>query len=289
MKKLVSLVTALAMMSGMALCASAEGTSFAKGDVDMDGVITGHDAAIVSKYADGILEMEITDEQLGLADMNGDGTVDAADAALIAENQEYTLCDINLDGHASVTEHTDLLNLVCLNSIDRRVGFGDYGVRADIDCNGVIDIYDSVDILYYYMYTAAELPTFVDGKFYMDSQAIEEDYIKQQKEMAEYLSDEELKNEIKNINSLEDWFNCRCRPSVKAKADIDGDGRVSTKDATDILTMYSKNVAGVKPITSPDYDPDVIKKADINLDGKIDVKDAAFVLNVYAMIAADIL
>ncbi len=57
MRKLVSLLTAVTMVGGMALAASAEGASYALGDVDLDGIITGHDTAMVSRY---VTEGDIT-------------------------------------------------------------------------------------------------------------------------------------------------------------------------------------------------------------------------------------
>ncbi|MFR3811396.1 MAG: dockerin type I repeat-containing protein [Ruminococcus callidus] len=58
--------------------------------MDMDGVITGHDAAVVSRYlhVDNTL---LNADQLALADVNGDGVVDQADADWIHENEEVEL------------------------------------------------------------------------------------------------------------------------------------------------------------------------------------------------------
>ena len=71
-------VLALSALPISAMSAGAEG-AYAPGDVDMDGVITGHDAAVVSRYlhVDNTL---LNADQLALADVNGDGVVDQADA-----------------------------------------------------------------------------------------------------------------------------------------------------------------------------------------------------------------
>ena len=72
------------------LSVSAEGSTYAQGDVDMDGTITGHDSAMVSRH---LLDSTytLTDTQLSLADMNGDGTVNQADADAIHQNEVYAL------------------------------------------------------------------------------------------------------------------------------------------------------------------------------------------------------
>ena len=70
------------------------------GDIDGDGVITGHDTAMISGhlYLDSFT---LTDEQLARADINQDGQVDANDAILLHEQEVYPLGDLDLDGHVS--------------------------------------------------------------------------------------------------------------------------------------------------------------------------------------------
>ena len=82
-------VLALAALPVSAMSASAEG-AYALGDVDMDGFITGHDAAMVT-HALYVDNEALTAEQLRLADVNGDGVVDQSDADWIHENQVYEL------------------------------------------------------------------------------------------------------------------------------------------------------------------------------------------------------
>ena len=111
-----SVLTALVVVSGMmlagvlalsalpisAMSVGAEG-AYAPGDVDMDGVITGHDAAVVSRYlhVDNTL---LNADQLALADVNGDGVVDQADADWIHENEAVELgaCDISVPNPTSL-------------------------------------------------------------------------------------------------------------------------------------------------------------------------------------------
>ena len=74
-KKMLSLLSAGTIACAMlaALPVSAAGTAVT-GDIDQDGVITGHDTAMISRYlADDAYTL--TEEQLKLADINGDGIV----------------------------------------------------------------------------------------------------------------------------------------------------------------------------------------------------------------------
>ena len=77
MRKVISTVLAgvlaLSALPISAMSAGAEG-AYAPGDVDMDGFVTAHDAAVVSRalYVD---ETALNDEQKQLADVNGDGVV----------------------------------------------------------------------------------------------------------------------------------------------------------------------------------------------------------------------
>ena len=278
MKKLVSLVTALAMMSGMALCASAEGTTFAMGDVDMDGIITGHDTAMVSRYlVDG--DITLTEEQLKLADVDGDGEVTQADAdKLYNEMQEYELYDMDMDGSVLLKDTYPILKMLALQRIDPEIDFGGKGIRADVDCNGVIEIYDVYIIIGSYARTTASLPRFEDGKYY-DIMTAEEEQ--------EYLYDVQVYYpEIKTLNDL---YEMQVKDNWKNYMDINGDSELTVSDATTVLQMYAENAAGVKQVNADDGDENITDKADVNMDGKIGVDDATLILKAYAMNAAGLL
>ncbi len=83
-------VLALSALPISAMSASAAEGAYAPGDVDMDGFVTAHDAAVVSRalYVDNNL---LTSEQKKLADVNGDGKITQEDADWIHENQVYNL------------------------------------------------------------------------------------------------------------------------------------------------------------------------------------------------------
>ena len=98
MKKALAFLTASVMALGSLpfLSVGAE-DAFAPGDVDMDGVITGHDAALVSRHlVHG--DNNLSEEQLKLADYNGDGVVDEEDVKAIVADEEYPLGDLNENG-----------------------------------------------------------------------------------------------------------------------------------------------------------------------------------------------
>lgn len=71
MKKVFGVcMAAVLTLSALPVCGvNAEEATYALGDVDMDGVVTGHDTAMVSRY---VLDdtYTLTDEQLKLADVN---------------------------------------------------------------------------------------------------------------------------------------------------------------------------------------------------------------------------
>ena len=109
MKKALAFLTASIMALGSLPFLSAGAESFAPGDVDMDGVITGHDAALVSRHLiHG--DNNLSEEQLKLADYNGDGVVDEEDAKAIAENAVYPLSDVDLDGYCTMDDRYEIIN-----------------------------------------------------------------------------------------------------------------------------------------------------------------------------------
>ena len=131
MKKALAFLTASIMALGSLpfLSAGAE-DAFAPGDVDMDGVITGHDAALVSRHlVHG--DNNLSEEQLKLADYNGDGVVDEEDAKGIAENEVYRLGDIDLNGSYFVDDSYEIMN------------YYSHRAAGSLDC---IDAYSQVQL-----------------------------------------------------------------------------------------------------------------------------------------------
>ena len=114
------------------------------GDVDMDGVVTGHDTAMVSRY---VLDdtYTLTEKQLKLADVNEDGVVDQADAdKLYTEMQVYPLGDIDMSGMAEVGDTSDILVYYAKVSAGQNVELTAVQKNlADVDLNGTVDITDA--------------------------------------------------------------------------------------------------------------------------------------------------
>lgn len=114
------------------------------GDVDMDGVVTGHDTAMVSRY---VLDdtYTLTEEQLKLADVNEDGTVDQADAdKLYTEMQVYPLGDVDMNGNAGVSDAVDILTYYAKVSAGQSMELTAVQKNlADVDLNGRVDTNDA--------------------------------------------------------------------------------------------------------------------------------------------------
>ena len=103
MKKTLAFLTASVMALGSLPFLSVGAESFAPGDVDMDGVITGHDTALVSRHlirGDNSLSRK----QLELADYNGDGVVDQTDVEALHENEVWELGDVDMNGFLGVND-----------------------------------------------------------------------------------------------------------------------------------------------------------------------------------------
>ena len=113
MKKSLACLTAsiLAIASLPVSAGAAEFDPFPLGDVDRDTVITGHDAALVSRYV-LLGDNRLTDKQLKLADINQDGVVDQTDADLIHQQAVYLLGDVQLNGDLRMDDAFDTLQEV---------------------------------------------------------------------------------------------------------------------------------------------------------------------------------
>ena len=113
MKKSLACLTAsiLAIASLPVSAGAAEFDPFPLGDVDRDTVITGHDAALVSRYV-LLGDNRLTDNQLKLADINQDGVVDQTDADLIHQQAVYLLGDVQLNGNINDDDAFDTLQEV---------------------------------------------------------------------------------------------------------------------------------------------------------------------------------
>lgn len=154
-------------------------SAYAVGDVDMDGVITGHDTAMVSRY---LLEEDytLTEEHLSLADVDGDSEVTQADAdKLYNEMQEYALGNVYWeDGYSYVnlSDASELLRYYAhmasgisydFSMIQKNLG--------DVDIDGDIDVSDAMIVLTINALLGASLgdPNIDNGIYYysLDSES----------------------------------------------------------------------------------------------------------------------
>lgn len=276
MKKTLAFISALVITSLSVPMSIASAEEYTKGDVDMDGVITGHDAAIVSQYADSVLQLELNDEQLALADMNDDGAVDASDAALIAEIQEYKLGDMDRNGEVRIEDATDILTMAFWRKIDPKIDFGKIGISADVECDGDIDVYDAYSVLDYYRKYGVFLPTFEEGKYYIIiTSEIEQDFLK---------TSLNVEPGYEDCKTISEYYDRIFEKNIATYTDMDGDKQLTISDATAILQTYAENAAGAGLYKAAAYD-----KMDVNLDGVIDIEDATLILKAYAMDAAGLL
>ena len=92
-RTIASILAAVMAFSALPILSASAADTAALGDVDGDGVITGHDAALVSRslYEDSF---DLTTEQAARADINQDGVVDQADADQIHASEVYCIGDI---------------------------------------------------------------------------------------------------------------------------------------------------------------------------------------------------
>ncbi len=95
-RKVLSFAAAAVMALASLPVLSAAAENHIPGDVDMDGVLTGHDTAMVSRYIfeDGY---SLTEEQLSIADVDGDGAVDQADNEWMHANEVYAIGNLYLE------------------------------------------------------------------------------------------------------------------------------------------------------------------------------------------------
>ena len=273
MKKTMAFITALVITALSMPVSMANAEGYAQGDVDMDGMITGRDAAIVSQYDDGILKLELTEEQLLLADMNGDGIVDSADAALIFEQQEYMLGDVKMEGRINMRDFTEIVRIYFFTLIDPSSDFGMQYLLADVDCDGDVDMHDAYCVGEDYGENGAYLPIFDEGKYYTIITDEEEQSILYN-----------LRNEFYEASTLEEFYIAKCE--WHGWFDVNSDEEVSVNDAASVLGIYASNAAGVE---LDETQTNALGLADIDANGTVDISDATLVLTAYAKAGAGLL
>ena len=99
----------------------------------------------------------LTEEQLKLADVNEDGTVDQADAdKLYTEMQVYPLGDVDMNGNAGVSDAVDILTYCAKVSAGQSMELTAVQKNlTDVDLNGKISVDDACYVLHGYARRAA--------------------------------------------------------------------------------------------------------------------------------------
>ncbi len=138
MKKLLSAMASLALLTGAcAMPVSAEET-YLLGDVNADGVVDVRDAQRIVGYFNRavILNTEHmwTEEQYAAADVNADGVVDTSDAACVLD---YCVKRIITKG----SQNSDIYFAKVAAGVE------DYSL-GDVNMDGVVDVLDDVEISY---------------------------------------------------------------------------------------------------------------------------------------------
>ena len=266
----------LALASLPVLGASAEETTYALGDVDMDGVVTNDDATMISRYVLGYITLK--EEQLKLADVNEDGVVDLTDVTkLYNEKQIYVLGDVDMDGvvtgHDTAMVSRYVLGYITLKEEQLKL--------ADVNEDGVVDLTD-VTKLY------NEKQIYVLGDVDMDGVVTGHDTAMVSRYVLDdtyTLTEEQLKLADVNEDGVVDQADADklyTEMQVYPLGDIDMSGMAEVGDTSDILVYYAKVSAG------QNVELTAVQKnlADVDLNGTVDITDACYNLAGYARAAA---
>lgn len=220
----------------------AEETVYALGDVDMDGVVTGHDTAMISRYLSDET-YTFTEQQLLLADVNADGTVDQTDAdTLYNDMQVYHIGDVDMSGNGKpdISLISDA-SLIVDYSVKPDEEWNQVQINlADADLDGNITISDAAAALRIAARYSAELPIFdKSGKYYFDLDF----YTVGDVNMDDAITIEDATDILtvyagKAASILTEGY-------LHLLSDIDSNGKISISDAAAVLTKYAEAAAGL--------------------------------------------
>lgn len=313
MKKTIATLTALVMaLTSMSVLTANAAQAYAQGDVDMDGLITGYDAALVSRY---VLDDSFTlsEEQVALADVDADGAVTQDDAAEIYANQAYALGDVDGNGYLEILDTAKIIRM-CAPLYE---GVSDEMLtRADVDADGLITADDAFLVLGYYTLRGASLASnlYTEGYYFnWDAEHIDAPEILKPNMEGEKLYNlmgdlnydgyknyddlELLKLYVETGEIPEEAISIVCadinldavidqtdldvmRAEFDAVSDVNQDGVVDLSDATLVLTLYAQKGAGLESTVPLQQSANI--DADVNGDGVVDISDATSVLTQYA-------
>lgn len=230
------------------------------GDVNKDNKITQEDAQMVLSAS--VKEIELTEEEKKLADVDNDRNVNSTDGMLILRYVEgeitefpiarrYRYGDVNNDGKINNEDAQMILSA----SVKEITLSEQQKILADLDNNGEIN---SSDALLVQRYNAKEIKYFpveeinLYGDVNLDGKITKED--------AQLI----LNASVKEITLTE---------KQKELADLNGDGQINAVDGLFVLRYIANEIANFPISIFYDY-------GDVNMDGKITKEDAELILRI---------
>ncbi len=150
---------------------------------------------------------------------------------------------------------------------------GSTAVCSDVNCDGVIDVYDVYTIMQMYVRTVAGLPVYTEGKYYYEFTAEDEQ---------NFLDDYNYIHPDAPIETLSEYFSAT--QDVIDYLDFDEDGRFDLQDISVLMDIYVNRVAGTGI-----YGNSIYEYTDLNLDGEVDLDDVQIAINIYAEKVAGLL
>lgn len=221
------------------------GKNLKAADVDLDGKISENDAKLIQKY----IVRTVTKLPIKYGDANGDGRIDIKDAT---EIQKYVANQVKLTG----------------NKLE----------AADVNLNGEVDNNDATLIQKYLVKSVTKLPVQYgdvndDGKVDATDRMTLTRYLAKWKgynSINNEAADVNLDDEVNNIDIdlIKRYLNKSISVLPIKYGDVNGDGVIDIKDATEI----QKYVANQVKLTENQK-----RAADVNLDGKVNTNDATLI------------
>ncbi|MBQ8514120.1 MAG: hypothetical protein IJ496_01830 [Ruminococcus sp.] len=300
----------LASLPVLNVSAADSTSTYQIGDVDMDGYITGHDTAMVSRYVHD--DTYALDEgALALADVNEDGTVDQSDADLLYETQEYPLGDVTMDGSIQLNDGTDVLTHCMKQNAGVESELTEVQMNlADVDLDGEVTGLDGTTISRMYALDENGYSYFrTEGVYYIAERVVNSlqdmDYVSGDVDMDGYITGHDTAMVSRYVH--DDTYTLTAEQLILADYDMDGDvdqtdadylykqqwyplGDVEMDqtllmaDGTAISTYCIRENAGL----SNEWTEVQKNLADTDLDGKITMLDARSVHYMFVRYASDL-
>ncbi len=321
MKKTFAFLSSLLILSTACTSVSAEGYSV--GDADLDGSVTAHDAAMISRYINAG-DISLTTDQLERADYDGNGIIDESDAEAISAVSEFLLGDIDCDGSRTLLDCVKIYYMCA--PFNTEPADAEEIARGDVDADGIITINDfalsmqnnslssasvAVDFGCSYFHWNAEnmlMPTKTPlrsvytvedlkpmnyfGDVNQDNclNELDAEYITNFIEKGEISDEIRIADADINIDGVIDQKDIDeiLENATYLLSDVNEDCYVCIDDAAEVLSYYARKGACFNDTVTMLFQQTDESEYDINRDGEVDVSDAASILKEYAIEGADL-